>query len=91
MHSSIHIVALWLWCMLQFSSLNVDRVGGVYLMEYLSGIGQQLVQMIYISPVVNIYCPVTKYYRFGKITTDRHLGNSFLVSNSPVSYSIIGW
>ena len=40
--------------MLQFSSLNVDRVGGVYLMEYLPGIGQQLVQMIYISPAVNI-------------------------------------
>ena len=28
---------------LQFSSLNVDRVGGVYLMEYFPGIGQQLV------------------------------------------------
>ena len=39
--------------MLQFSSLNVDRVSGVYLMEYLPGIGQQLVQMIYISPAVN--------------------------------------
>ena len=36
--------------MLQCSSLNVDRVGGVYLMEYLPGIGQQL---IYISPAMN--------------------------------------
>ena len=54
MHSSIHLnFAAMDGVQLQFFSLNVDRVGGVYLVEYLPGIGQQLVQMVYIPPVVN--------------------------------------
>ena len=35
----------------QFPSLHIDRVDGLYLVKYLPGIGQQLVQVVDVPPV----------------------------------------
>lgn len=39
-------------CVSQFSCLHIDRIHSVYLVKYLPSIGQQLVQVIDVSPAI---------------------------------------
>ena len=44
---------VWTECFSQGRCVHIDRVYGLYLVEYLPGIGQQLVQVVYVPSVVH--------------------------------------